>query len=50
VISTYVYHVGLEGSQYSYTTALGLFQSIIGLILIISVNKIIKAMGENGLW
>jgi putative aldouronate transport system permease protein len=50
VISTYVYHVGLEGLQYSYTTALGLFQSIIGLILIVSVNKIIKAMGENGLW
>nr|WP_245856238.1 sugar ABC transporter permease [Paenibacillus rigui] len=50
VISTYVYHVGLEGSQYSYTTALGLFQSIIGLILIVGVNKIIKAMGENGLW
>ncbi|TDF98590.1 ABC transporter permease [Paenibacillus piri] len=50
VISTYVYHVGLEGAQYSYTTALGLFQSVIGLILIVSVNKIIKAMGENGLW
>ncbi|MCU6796748.1 ABC transporter permease subunit [Paenibacillus sp. WQ 127069] len=50
VISTYVYHAGLEGMQYSYTTALGLFQSIIGLILIVSVNKFIKAMGENGLW
>jgi putative aldouronate transport system permease protein len=50
VISTYVYHVGLEGAQYSYTTALGLFQSIIGLILIVSVNRLIKALGENGLW
>ncbi|MFE5324397.1 ABC transporter permease [Paenibacillus sp. NPDC056579] len=50
VISTYVYNVGLVGSQYSYTTALGLFQSVIGLILVVSVNKIIKALGENGLW
>ncbi|WP_282943092.1 ABC transporter permease subunit [Paenibacillus sp. RC67] len=50
VISTYVYNVGLIGSQYSYTTALGLFQSVIGLILVVSVNKIIKALGENGLW
>ncbi|MCS7463983.1 ABC transporter permease subunit [Paenibacillus doosanensis] len=50
VISTYVYHVGLEGAQYSYTTALGLFQSVIGLILVVGVNKLIKAMGENGLW
>lgn len=50
VISTYVYHAGLEQMQYSYTTALGLFQSIIGLILIVSVNKIVKALGENGLW
>ena len=50
VISTYVYRVGLEGMQYSYTTALGLFQSVIGLILIVSVNKLIKSLGENGLW
>ncbi|ULL13467.1 sugar ABC transporter permease [Paenibacillus sp. H1-7] len=50
VISTYVYNVGLVGSQYSYTTALGLFQSVIGLILVVAVNKIIKALGENGLW
>ncbi|CAG7656925.1 ABC transporter permease [Paenibacillus allorhizosphaerae] len=50
VISTYVYNVGLVGTQYSYTTALGLFQSVIGLILVVAVNKIVKALGENGLW
>lgn len=50
VISTYVYTRGLVNLQYSYTTALGLFQSLIALILIISVNKIIKSMGERGLW
>lgn len=50
VISTYVYRVGLQSMNYSYTTALGLFQSVIGLILVVSVNKIINLMGERGLW
>lgn len=50
VISTYVYTRGIENLQYSYTTALGLFQSVVAFVLVISVNKIIKAMGENGLW
>lgn len=50
VISTFVYTRGIENLQYSYTTALGLFQSVVALILVVSVNKIIKAMGENGLW
>ncbi|MCU6711317.1 ABC transporter permease subunit [Paenibacillus sp. J5C_2022] len=50
VISTYVYRVGLQNMNYSYTTAIGLFQSIVGLILIISVNRMIKVSGERGLW
>jgi putative aldouronate transport system permease protein len=50
VISTYVYRVGLLSAQYSYTTALGLFQSVIALILVISVNQIVKSLGEKGLW
>lgn len=50
VISTFVYTRGLVNLQYSYTTALGLFQSVIALILVVSVNRIIKAMGERGLW
>ncbi|WP_214626181.1 ABC transporter permease [Paenibacillus agaridevorans] len=50
VISTFVYTRGIENLQYSYTTALGLFQSIVALILIVSVNKLIKIMGERGLW
>jgi putative aldouronate transport system permease protein len=50
VISTYVYSRGMVNLQYSYTTALGLFQSVIALILIVSVNRIIKALGERGLW
>lgn len=50
VISTFVYTRGLINLQYSYTTALGLFQSVIALILVVAVNRIIKAMGERGLW
>ncbi|CAG7658970.1 ABC transporter permease [Paenibacillus allorhizosphaerae] len=50
VISTYVYRMGLQHVQYSYTTALGLFQSVIGLILVISMNRIVKLLGERGLW
>lgn len=50
VISTYVYRVGIQGIQYSYTAALGLFQSLISMVLILSSNKIIKSLGENGLW
>lgn len=50
VISTYVYRLGIQGGQYGYTAALGLFQSVIGMILIIAANKTTKALGENGLW
>ncbi|WNQ13221.1 ABC transporter permease subunit [Paenibacillus aurantius] len=50
VISTYVYKRGIVGLQYSYTTALGLFQSVVSLLLVISVNRLIRAMGERGLW
>lgn len=50
VISTYVYRSGIEGAQYSYTTAIGLFQSVISLILVWSTNKIVSKMGEASLW
>jgi putative aldouronate transport system permease protein len=50
VISTYVYSRGIVGLQYSYTTALGLFQSIVSLVLVVFVNRLIRAMGERGLW
>lgn len=50
VISTYVYRIGLQNMNYSYTTALGLFQSVIGLILVVGVNKMVRLLGERGLW
>ncbi|WP_152393172.1 ABC transporter permease [Paenibacillus guangzhouensis] len=50
VISTYVYRVGLQNMSYSYTTALGLFQSLVSFILVVSVNRLTRAFGERGLW
>jgi len=50
VISTFVYRVGLQNANYSYTTALGLFQSAVGFVLVLAVNRIIKGLGEKGLW
>lgn len=52
IISTYVYKVGLESNipQYSYSAAIGLFQSVVGLILITVVNKIANKVGDKGIW
>ncbi len=50
VIATYVYRKGLLGMQYSYATAVGLFNSMINLILIITANKLAKTFSETRLW
>lgn len=53
LISTYVYKVGLENmamSNFSYATAIDLFNSVINLILIIIVNSFAKKVGDNSLW
>ena len=49
VISTYVYSVGLQAGRFDFATAVGLFQSVVGIILILSVNKVSKKMGEEGI-
>ncbi|WP_243109939.1 ABC transporter permease subunit [Clostridium sp. E02] len=49
VISTYVYSVGLQSGRFDFATAVGLFQSVVGIILILSVNQISKKMGEEGI-
>lgn len=52
VIDTYVYKIGLASpiANYSYPTAIGLFQSLIGMILITTANIISKKVGEESLW
>ena len=47
IISTYVYKMGLVSSQYSLSSAIGLFNNIINLILLISVNYISKKMSDT---
>ena len=42
VISTYVYKTGLLGTQYSFSAAVGLFDSIVNFILLVTVNRIAK--------
>ncbi|RAV19241.1 ABC transporter permease [Paenibacillus contaminans] len=50
VIDTYVYRVGLMGGQFSFTTAVGLFKSVIGLVLVVSLNQLSKRMTGNGIY
>jgi putative aldouronate transport system permease protein len=52
VISTYVYKVGLAsgGGDFSYATAIGLFNSVVNLILIVAVNKVCRKTGGESLW
>ena len=52
VISTYVYKVGLAAGlpDYSYSTAIGLFNSVINLTLLLAANKISKAVSNNGIF
>jgi putative aldouronate transport system permease protein len=49
VISTYVYRVGLQQFQFSLTSALGLFQSVLGIILVVMTNSLARRT-ENSLW
>lgn len=50
VISTYVYRTGLQQVQYSYATAVGLLNSIINVILLVSTNAISRKISDNSLW
>jgi len=50
VISTYLYRVGIVSSNFSYATAIGLFESLIGLTLILSANAISRRLVGTSLW
>jgi putative aldouronate transport system permease protein len=50
VISTYVYKSGLVNAQYSFSTAVGLFNAIINLIVLAAVNTFARKFGEESLW
>lgn len=50
VIATYVYRIGISNGQFSYGTAIGLFEALIGLVLILSANYAARRMTGTSLW
>ena len=51
VISTYIYRTGLQGAQYSFSTAVNLFNSAVNITMMIIVNSITRKLNsENSLW
>lgn len=49
-LDTYVVRVGLQGGQFGYATAIGLIQGLVGLVLVVTCNKICKRLTEVSLW
>ncbi|OUP13163.1 ABC transporter permease [Anaeromassilibacillus sp. An200] len=50
IISTYVYKVGIQSAQYSYSTAIGLFNNVINFVLLVTVNRVAKRLSGSSLW
>lgn len=50
IISVYSYKIGIQGAQYDFATAIGLFNSVVNCILLLIVNAISRRVGETSLW
>lgn len=50
VFDTYVFRNGVQQGQFSYSTAIGLFKSVVGIVLVMAANKIAKKFGEEGVY
>ena len=50
IIATYVYKIGIQGGQFSYSSAIGLFNNVINMVLLVVVNKIAKKVSDVSLW
>ncbi|MDD2429200.1 MAG: ABC transporter permease subunit [Eubacteriales bacterium] len=50
VISIFVYEYGIKGMQFSLSSAVGLFQSAVGVVFLFSANALAKRYGERGVW
>jgi putative aldouronate transport system permease protein len=50
IISSYIYRVGLLDQDWSYSTAIGLFNSVINCILLLITNKLSKKLSDTSLW
>ncbi len=49
-LEMYLFRLGVTGGDYSISTAIGLFNSVVGCILVIITNFVTKAMGGDGIW
>ncbi len=49
VISTFTYTVGITSARFDYATAIGLFQSVVGIVLILLADRTAKKLGEGGI-
>ncbi|ANE48749.1 protein lplB [Paenibacillus swuensis] len=50
IIDTYVFRVGITKMQYSFTTAVGLFKNLVGFLMLLSANYLVKKSGQEGLF
>ncbi len=50
IISTYVYKIGLLGAQFSFSTAIGLFNSVINFAMVVGVNMLSRKLSDTSLW
>ncbi|WP_212974198.1 sugar ABC transporter permease [Bacillus sp. J14TS2] len=50
IIQTFVYETGIIGGEYDFSAAIGLFDSVINIILLVTVNYLAKKTSENSLW
>ncbi|MGN7169225.1 ABC transporter permease [Paenibacillus cellulositrophicus] len=50
VLNTYIYRRGILSADFSFATAVGLFQSVIGFVLVVSANRVVKKFSDTSLW
>lgn len=50
IIDTYVYRVGLLDAQFELATAVGLFKGVVGLVMILAANFVLRRMGQRSIW
>jgi putative aldouronate transport system permease protein len=50
VFDTYIYTKGIKQGMYSFSSAVGMFKSVVGMILVLTSDRIAKALGESGLY
>jgi putative aldouronate transport system permease protein len=50
VFDTYMYRIGIEGGRYDYTTAVGLFKNVVGVLVLLLSNVVVKRYSEYGIW